>query len=148
MADPDTIPLLLDTDIGNDIDDCICLSYLLREPRCELLGITTLSGRPRERAAMADAVCRLAGRGDIPIHAGIDRAIGGGGIQPEAPQFEAIVNYPHRKPDDFEDYSAVEFLRRAIRQRPGEITLLGIGPMTKPRGLFSNTPRKTLRLHP
>jgi len=26
--------ILLDTDIGGDIDDAICLAYLLREPRC------------------------------------------------------------------------------------------------------------------
>ena len=36
--------LLLDTDIGSDIDDAICLAYLLAQPQCELLGITTVSG--------------------------------------------------------------------------------------------------------
>ena len=36
--------VLLDTDIGTDIDDCICLSYLLAQPECELLGITTVTG--------------------------------------------------------------------------------------------------------
>ncbi len=36
------IKLLLDTDIGGDIDDALCLAYLLAQPACELLGITTL----------------------------------------------------------------------------------------------------------
>jgi inosine-uridine nucleoside N-ribohydrolase len=29
-----TIPVLLDTDIGSDIDDAVCLAYLLKQPRC------------------------------------------------------------------------------------------------------------------
>ncbi len=33
--------ILLDTDIGSDIDDALCLAYLLAQPRCQLLGITT-----------------------------------------------------------------------------------------------------------
>ena len=38
------IPVLFDTDIGNDIDDAVALAYLLRQPRCELLGVTTATG--------------------------------------------------------------------------------------------------------
>ena len=52
------VPLLFDTDIGSDIDDAVALAYLLREPRCELLGITTVTGEPLKRAMLADAVCR------------------------------------------------------------------------------------------
>lgn len=65
----DTIPVLFDTDIGSDIDDAVALGYLLNQPRCELVGITTVSGEARERAALADAICRAAGRRDIPIRA-------------------------------------------------------------------------------
>ena len=36
--------ILLDTDIGSDIDDAVCLAYLLANQECELLGITTVSG--------------------------------------------------------------------------------------------------------
>ncbi len=32
--------VLLDTDIGSDIDDAVCLAYLLAQPECNLLGIT------------------------------------------------------------------------------------------------------------
>jgi len=61
-----SIPVLLDTDIGSDIDDALALAYLLGQPRCELLGITTVSGRdPRIRASLADAVCRAQWRSVI-----------------------------------------------------------------------------------
>ncbi len=53
---------LLDTDIGGDIDDAICLAYLLKEPQCDLIGITTVCGEPEKRAAVADAVCRTVGK--------------------------------------------------------------------------------------
>ena len=36
--------ILLDTDIGTDIDDAITMSYLLKQKRCELLGITVTGG--------------------------------------------------------------------------------------------------------
>ena len=39
-----TAKILLDTDIGSDLDDSVCLAYLLSQPKCELLGITTVSG--------------------------------------------------------------------------------------------------------
>ncbi|MGV3722366.1 MAG: nucleoside hydrolase, partial [Actinomycetota bacterium] len=42
----DRIPVLFDTDIGSDIDDAVALAYLLRQPRCELVGVTTVSGGP------------------------------------------------------------------------------------------------------
>ena len=38
------IKIILDTDIGTDIDDALALAYLLQQPRCELMGITTLTG--------------------------------------------------------------------------------------------------------
>jgi inosine-uridine nucleoside N-ribohydrolase len=41
------LPILLDTDIGSDIDDAVCLSYLLKQPQCELVGITTVIRRFR-----------------------------------------------------------------------------------------------------
>ena len=44
--------ILLDTDIGGDIDDAICLAYLLKEPGCKLLGITTVCGESEKRAAV------------------------------------------------------------------------------------------------
>lgn len=55
---------LLDTDIGGDIDDAICLAYLLKEPQCDLIGITTVCGEPEKRVAVADAVSRTVGERD------------------------------------------------------------------------------------
>lgn len=142
------IPLLLDTDPGSDIDDAICLAYLLAQPRCELLGVTTVSGRdPRQRASIVDAVCRTADRGDVPIHAGVSvRYDEGTVVQPDVPHYAALARYPHRRAEDFPANTAVEFLRRTIDDRPGEITLLAIGPMSNLAALFAIDPEAPRKL--
>lgn len=137
----DRIPVLLDTDIGSDIDDAVCLAYLLDQPRCEMLGITTVSGQPRLRAALADAVCRAAGRGEVPIHAGVEHGLlSGAVVQPNVPQAPVLERWSARRPEDFPAHTAIEFLRRTIEARPGEIVLLGIGPMTNLALLFATYP--------
>ncbi len=132
------VPVILDTDIGSDIDDAVCLTYLLAEPRCDLLGVTTVTGEPLRRAMLADAICRAAGRTDVPIRSGCDRALLIDQKQPHAPQAEVLPRWDHR--EDFAAYEAVEFLRRTIRERPGEITLLTVGPLTNAGLLFAVDP--------
>ncbi len=130
--------VLFDTDIGSDIDDAIALGYLLAQPRCELLGITTVTGEPVKRAEMASALCRVAGRPDIPIYPGAAEPLVATQRQPQAPQHAALGNWPHET--KFPRGEAIEFLRRTIRAHPGEITLLAVGPMTNLALLFRTDP--------
>jgi purine nucleosidase len=132
------IPLLLDTDPGSDIDDAVAISYLLRQPRCEFLGITTVSGDVNKRAGIADALCKSMNRTDIPIHAGASTPLWIGPGQPNVPHYAALGDTPHRT--DFKPNAAVDFLRKTIRGRPGEITLMTIGPLTNIAVLFSIDP--------
>ncbi len=132
------IPLLLDTDIGSDIDDAVCLAYLLAQPRCHLLGITTVTGEARRRAMLASALCRVAGRADIPIYPGAEKPLLVAPRQPKAQQAEALARWDHAA--DFPEGEAVAFLRRAIRERPGEVVLLAIGPLTNVALLFALDP--------
>ena len=134
----DTIPLLFDTDIGSDIDDAVALAYLLHQPRCEMLGITTVTGEPDKRAALADAIVRASGRGDVPVHVGQAAPLLVSSLQPQAPQAEVLAGREHRKFGPAP--TAVDFLRETIRARPGEITLLATGPFTNLAVLFALDP--------
>ena len=129
--------LLLDTDIGSDIDDAVALAYLLSHPDCELLGITTVSGQADQRASLASVLCRAAGR-DIPIYPGADLPMLGEQRQPLAQQAAALPRWPHAA--SFPMNQAVDFLANTIRNDPGEITLLTIGPLTNIGMLFSTYP--------
>lgn len=129
--------VILDTDIGSDIDDAVCLAYLLAQPDCELLGITTVTGEGARRAEMASVLCKIAQK-DVPIYIGAEQPLLVEQYQPHAPQATALEGWPHET--DFPRGEAVEFLRRTIRRYPGEVDLLTIGPLTNIGLLFAADP--------
>lgn len=129
--------ILLDTDIGSDIDDAVCLAYLLAQPDCDLMGITTVSGEGKQRAMIASAQCKAAGK-NVPIYIGAEVPLIVPQRQSQAPQSAALDRWAHAT--DFPTGQAVEFLRQTIRQHPGEITLLTIGPLTNIALLFAADP--------
>lgn len=129
-----TIKVILDTDIGSDIDDAVCLAYLLANPQCELLGITTVTGEAVKRAQMASALCKVAGK-EIPIFPGREQPLLVSQRQTEAPQAAALPRWPHET--HFPQGQAVEFLRSTIRTHPGEVVLLSVGPLTNVAALFA-----------
>jgi purine nucleosidase len=131
--------VIVDTDIGGDIDDAVALGYLLRQPRCELLGITTVGGEPEVRATLASAVCLASGRPDVPIHVGAGQPLLAPERQPHAYQSAALgERWPHRTFGS--ENTAIGFLRDTIRAHPGEVTLLTIGPLTNVGLLFALDP--------
>jgi purine nucleosidase len=128
------IPILLDTDIGSDIDDAVCLAYLLANPACDLLGITTVTGNTVERASMASVLCKIAGK-PIPIYPGRQNPLLIEQQQPLVPQAAALNRWTHDTV--FEQGKAIEFMRQTIRANPGQVVLLGIGPMSNIAALFA-----------
>ena len=128
------IKVLLDTDIGSDIDDAVCLAYLLAQPGCDLLGITTVTGEADKRAALASALCKLADK-NIPIFPGAEEPLLVPPKQTSAPQSVALERWAHDI--NFHRGQAVEFLRQTIHKHPGEIVLLAIGPLTNVALLFA-----------
>lgn len=127
------IKVLLDTDIGSDIDDAVCLAYLLAQPECDLLGITTVTGEADKRAMLASALCKVAGK-QIPIFPGAEEPLLVPQKQKQAPQAIALQKWDHDR--KFPPGQAVEFLRQTIHDHPGEIVLLTIGPLTNAGLLF------------
>lgn len=125
--------ILFDTDIGSDIDDALALAYLLAQPDCDLLGITTVSGEAEERAMLASALCIAAGQ-DVPIFPGADLPLLVPQRQPRAPQAARLSNWPYDVGMPLG--RAVDFLQGVIRAHPGEVTLLATGPLTNLALLF------------
>src|SRR5215216_5588044 len=129
--------VLLDTDIGTDVDDAVALAYLLSQPDCELLGITTVTGEAMKRASLASVLCQAAGK-SIPIYPGAEHPMQGEQRQPIAQQAAVLPNWPHEI--NFPLNQAVDFLADTIRSHPYEVTLLTIGPLTNIGTLFSTYP--------
>ena len=129
--------ILLDTDIGSDIDDALCLAYILANPDCELMGITTVTGQAGLRARMASALCKAFGK-KIPIYPGAEKPLVIEQHRKKAPLARNLGRFPHDR--DFPRQQATRFLRDMIRSHPGEIVLLTIGPLTNIAQLFEADP--------
>jgi inosine-uridine nucleoside N-ribohydrolase len=68
---PPPIKLLLDTDVGTDVDDALAIGLALASPEIELRAVTTVSGDVRLRGRIAKKLLTLAGRADVPVAAGV-----------------------------------------------------------------------------
>lgn len=129
--------VLFDFDIGTEIDDAIALAYLLANPECELVGITTSCGESIKRAELASMLCKAAGK-DIPIHAGCEQPLLIPQMETRAPQARILKDWPHDI--GFQPNTAIPFMQKVIRENPGEITLLATAPMTNLGVLFAMDP--------
>lgn len=66
-----SVRLILDTDIGSDVDDALALAFALRHPDIELVAVTTVADDTVRRAQIASKLLRLAGRDDISVAPGV-----------------------------------------------------------------------------
>lgn len=113
-------PVILDTDIGDDIDDAFALGLILTSPELKLEGVTTAFGDTELRARLVERYLTAAGRGDVPVYAG---------VKTEAKNVFSQRAYAERGPQAAPG-DAVDFLLRKAKERPGEITLIAIGALT------------------
>ncbi len=129
--EPNRMKIILDTDIGDDIDDVYALALAVTRPNVQLLGVTTAWGHTRERAQLAAKFLSVIGRADVPVHVGRR-----GDFQIRA-QYEWARDYAGHniKSDD-----AVTFLKRSIEQHPGEITIVAVGPLVNIGDLVTRYP--------
>jgi purine nucleosidase len=112
--------IIIDTDIGDDVDDAFALALAVKSPEFEILGVTTTFGDTELRAKMVDRFLGELGETEIPVMAG----------RPTAPTQMSQRRYAegsHFAKSSHGD--AADFLLSQIRKYPGEITLIAIGPL-------------------
>jgi inosine-uridine nucleoside N-ribohydrolase len=126
-------PVIFDTDIGTDVDDAYALAALIRRPELELLGVTTVSSDAVARARLAAKLLSVAGGkwAGIPVYAGISTAT----------QYMKQVEWADGfTSPSLHDEGGIEFMRRQINARPGEITLIAVGELTNIAALLESEP--------
>jgi hippurate hydrolase len=134
LTPPVKVPVLFDTDIGDDIDDAFALALLLASPEIDLRGVTTAYGDTDTRAWIACRMLDAAGRKDVPVAAGRPAKLDG---EPRGQMSYGALVPGVRAP---EKESAVKFLYRQLRAHPGELTLLAVGPLTNISDLLTQHP--------
>jgi purine nucleosidase len=118
--------IILDTDIGSDVDDALALAMLLGSDSIDFLGITTVYGDTKLRAQIAAHLCHLANR-SIQVFAGIEKPLSGREIWVSGSEGKAFSNLDQYAP---ENTLAVDFLVEKVNQNPGQIEVIAIGPLS------------------
>ena len=113
--------IIIDTDIGDDVDDAFAVALALRSPELQILGISTTFGDTETRAKLLDRLLGEAGRTDIPIAVGIPSHAESNFTQRRYAEGGLFARPSHPQ--------AVDFILGQIRRYPGEITLVAIGPL-------------------
>ncbi len=128
----DRLPVILDVDTG--IDDALALLYACASPEIDLLAVTCVAGNVPLDAVVANtlAVLELAGRGDVPVHAGADRPLVKYLTTTEETHGPEGIGYAirpqaNRGPTSHEAATAIVDLAGA---RPSEVQLVTLGPLT------------------
>lgn len=128
---PAPAPVILDTDIGTDIDDAYALVQVVRSPELELLGVTTVSSDAAARARLAAKLLAVAGRPEVPVYAGTSTTI----------QYMAAADWAAGFTSPaLHESGGVEFMRRLVNARPGKITILAVGELTNVAALLQSEP--------
>jgi inosine-uridine nucleoside N-ribohydrolase len=113
--------IIIDTDIGDDVDDAFALALAVKSPELRVLGVTTTFGDTEARAKIVDRFLGEVGRSDIPVLAGKATGTKNPMSQRKYGEGGRFAKAAHG--------DAAEFLLEQIRKYPGEITLIAIGPL-------------------
>jgi inosine-uridine nucleoside N-ribohydrolase len=122
-ASPVPEPVIIDTDVGDDIDDAFALAIALQDPRLQVIGITTALGDTWTRTLLVRRLLATLGRKDVVVAQG--------------PKTLNNVPFTQKKwADAATDTSAppdaIEFIRDQVNQRPGQISPSPLSPTSKP----------------
>jgi inosine-uridine nucleoside N-ribohydrolase len=151
LAAPKKVPVVIDTDIGADIDDAFALALAVASPELDVLGVTTVGRGPvrdpyvqhvgkesdEDRAWLVCRFLTQVGVKSVPVAAGADP-------QPKSPvdwqiQYRrhpaAIYNRTLKPVKE----SAAELMARLAKER-GEITIIALGPLTNVARMLKDHP--------
>lgn len=137
-AEPQRTPVIIDTDIGSAIDDSFALALAVASPEIEIAGISTVAGPTQDRAWLICRFLTQVGHAPVPVAAGK-------APQPASPMDWQIQYRRHpaaifnrtMKPAK-ED--AVALMARLLKEQPGKITIVCLGPLTNVARLFEAHP--------
>jgi purine nucleosidase/pyrimidine-specific ribonucleoside hydrolase len=130
--------VILDTDIGDDVDDALALALICALPeQLELLGVTTVFGNTVARARQAQTILQVAGEKfhKVPVFAGCAGTMASRKtgrdveLQDHIPG-QASATWPDDKLPALEKRDAVHYLIETLMQGGGTIVPITIGALT------------------
>jgi purine nucleosidase len=122
----DRIPVLLDTDIGSNVDDLLALLFTLGSTKLDLVGVTTVYGDTRLRARVASSVLEWAGHTDAPVGFGIEAPLSGKRVFWAGHEGEGYDLSEVPEPQT----SASSLYEAALAEHGSDLVVAAIGPLT------------------
>ena len=135
---PNKIPVIVDTDIGSDVDDAFALALVIVSPELDLRAVTTCAGGSEDRAWLVCRFLTQVGHKPIPV------AFGRAPQSNDKPDWQiqyrrhpaAIFNRTMKPVKE----SAVELLYAQLKENQGKLTIICIGPLTNIARLLKEHP--------
>jgi purine nucleosidase len=125
---PQKYKVLIDTDIGDDIDDALALALALCSPEIDLLGVTTVFGDTQRRAYLAARILEIYQHKEIPVAAGQQAPLMYRHRPSGVPQ--AAILDRRISNDTLSRLTAPELIIETSMAHHGAITLFCLGPLT------------------
>lgn len=132
------IPIILDTDIGSDVDDGFALALALASPELDVRAVTTVGSQAEDRAWMVCRMLTQTGRRIIPVAAGT--------APPKPTDMDGQIQYRRHPAVIFNRTTrpskqpAVELMYSILKDNPGQVTIVAIGPLTNVAKLLEAHP--------
>lgn len=130
------IPVILDTDIGDDIDDTWALGLLLKSPELDLKLAVGDYGKPLYRARLLAKFLERAGRPDVAVGVGIEANAKG-----EGPQAAWVKDYDLARYPGTVQHDGVQAMIDLIMKSPVPVTVIAIGPLPNIAAALAREPR-------
>jgi inosine-uridine nucleoside N-ribohydrolase len=133
--------VILDTDVGGDIDDTWAIAMMLRSPELNVRLITTATHDTTYRATLVAKQLEMAGHTDVPIGIGIREA-----------DDPAAADWEYRIAGWVEDYDLKKFpgtihedgvaaMIEILMNSPEPVTLISIAPLPNVAAALDREPR-------
>jgi quinoprotein glucose dehydrogenase len=136
---PTLVPVILDTDIGDDIDDTWALALLLKSPELDLKLVVGDYGEAQYRARLLAKFLDRARRTDVPVGVGLDVAPQGDGRQTAWVKDYELKSYPGKILTN-----GVQAIIDTVMNSPQPVTLICIGPAPNIAEALKREPRIAL----
>ena len=128
-------PVILATDIGDDIDDTWALGLLLKSPELELELAVGEYGKPQYRAKLLAKFLQTVQHGEVPIGIGMDTEPRGDGPQAAWVKDYDLKSYPGKVHAD-----GVQAIIDTVRASAEPVTIIAIGPMPNVAAALAREP--------
>jgi inosine-uridine nucleoside N-ribohydrolase len=133
------VPILIDTDIGDAIDDSLALAFALSSPELDVRGVTTVIDDVESKTRLAWKELGLFNRRDIPLAMGAPEPLLDPKLQSHPREFQVLTSSD--KVPDTAQRTAAGFIVETLMNSRERITLVPIGPLTNIALALKTEPR-------